>query len=211
MSSTDIYIARHGETEYNRKGQLQGRGIDKPLNKKGRLQARAIADEVKGISVDAIYSSSLLRSRETAEIIAWTLRMKYDFFPELDEMSFGVLEGKPAAEIQDRLDRLHRSWKEGKVDEALEEGESPSAVLERVTARMDNIIREHKGDNLLFVLHGRLIRILLSHWLGYGLSAMHRIEHTTGALYHIRKREEEFEAVYLKKVDHLEDIEEEYS
>ena len=204
---TEIYIARHGETEYNRKGQLQGRGIDIPLNEKGRLQARAIAEELSDLGIDHIFSSSLLRSMETAEIIAWTLRMRYDSFPELDEMSFGELEGRPAGEVGDRLERMHQTWKEGNVEAALEGGESPAEVLERVTGRVNKIVDQYEGDTLLFVLHGRLIRILLSHMLGYGLPEMHRIEHSTGALYHLRKNEKGYEPVYLTKTDHLEGIE----
>ncbi len=206
MSVTDIYIARHGETEYNRQGKMQGRGIDIPLNRTGRLQARAISEVLQDKSLDYIFSSSLMRSVETAEIIAWTLRMKYRSYPELDEMDFGRFEGKPSNEIEKDLDKVHQTWQNGDTDYVIEGGESPSMVLDRVMSRMDNILEEHAGSTILFILHGRLIRILLSNWLGYPLSDMHRIEHSNGALYHLKKNDDSFEVGYLHKTDHLENI-----
>lgn len=207
MSTTDIYIARHGETEYNRRGRLQGRGIDIPLNKTGRLQAKAIADALKDAAIDHIISSSLMRAMETAEIIAWSLRMQYNSYPELDEMNFGRFEGRSTTEIEQELDHIHQTWREGNTEMAMEEGESPAGVLKRVLPRLHSVLEKHRDTTILFVLHGRLIRILLSELLGYGLSEMHRIEHSNGALYHLKETEGNFEAVYLHKTDHLEGIE----
>jgi len=206
LSTTEIYVARHGETEYNRQGKMQGRGIDVPLNKTGRLQARAISEVMQNKSLDHIFSSSLMRSMETAEIIAWSLRMKYQSFPELDEMNFGRFEGKPSREIEEDLRGVHQMWKSGQTDFIIEGGESPEMVLERVLSRTDSILRENVGSTMLFVLHGRLIRILMSNWLEYPLSDMHRIKHSNGALYHVRMNDEKFDACYLNKTDHLEGI-----
>jgi len=207
LSVTDIYIARHGETKYNREGKMQGRGIDVPLNETGRLQARAISEELKDVSIDHIFSSSLMRSMETAEIIAWTLRMKYHSYPELDEMNFGKFEGRASKEIEKELEEVHRTWKNGNTDYAIDGGgESPGMVLERVMTRTNDILNRHAGSTILIILHGRLIRILLSNWLGYPLSEMHRIEHSNGALYYLKKNENSFNEVYLHKTDHLEEI-----
>jgi len=202
-SVTNIFVARHGETEYNRTGRMQGRGIDMPLNETGRLQARAISDYLKDKSIDYIFSSSLMRSMETAEIIAWSMRMKYTAFPELDEMDFGKFEGKPSEKITEELEQVHKTWQQGDTDFVIEGGESPQMVQSRVVPRANAILREHEGSTLLFVLHGRLIRILLTSWLGRDLSQMHRIKHSNGALYHLRKNADSFEVGYLNKLDHL--------
>lgn len=206
MSVTNIFIGRHGETEYNRQGKMQGRGIDIPLNKTGRLQARAIADTLHNEHIDHIFSSSLVRSMETAEIIAWTLRMSYRSYAELDEMDFGNLEGLTAGNITNELNRLHETWKDGNTDFAVDGGESPEMVLERVLSRLQIILEEHQGSTMLFILHGRLIRILLSDWLGYGLAEMHRIEHSNGALYHLQLNGETIKQGYLNRTDHLKNI-----
>lgn len=203
MGLTNIYLARHGETEYNRNDQLQGRGIDASLNETGIQQARAIAHHLQEISLHGVYSSSLKRSKETASIIAETFNLRVISHKDLDEINFGVFEGQPASEIRDEIEYLHQKWKSGDVDYACKNGESPRTVLKRAGNRIETIIRNHQNTNLLFVLHGRLLRILLSNWLQYGLSNMHRIPHSNGALYHVRWDGELFEPVYLNKTEHL--------
>lgn len=203
MGLTNIYLARHGETEYNRKNHIQGRGIDAPLNDTGTRQARAIAHYLNDISFHRIVSSNLKRSQQTARVIANSFGLVVESHPELDEMNFGVLEGRPISEIKTQLQDLHTRWKSGEIDYAIEQGESPKLVLERAQNRADQIIRKNKSTNLLFVLHGRLLRILLSDWLNYGLANMHQIPHSNGALYHLQWNGTGFEDVYLNKTDHL--------
>lgn len=203
---TNIYLARHGETEYNRCNQIQGRGIDASLNETGRLQARAIANQLKNVDIQKIYSSSLKRSKETAEIVAKTYKLDFHSHADLDEMNFGIFEGRPISEIEAELEELHNTWKSGNVDYASENGESPNTVLKRAAGKIEEIIQQNGYSNLLFILHGRLIRILLSHWLEYGLSSMHRVDHSNGALYHIQWDGQEFNPVYLHNTEHLKAI-----
>ncbi|MCW9708858.1 histidine phosphatase family protein [Fodinibius salsisoli] len=200
---TNLYLARHGETEYNRRSQMQGRGIDAPLNETGREQAKAIATHAKSLDLHHIYSSSLKRSRQTAEFVGQDCGLDVQSYSELDEMDFGEFEGKRASEIKTELQTLHTNWKSGNVTFAASGGESPQMVLDRAATKAEQIMAEHHTSNLLFVLHGRLIRILLSHWLGLGLSAMHHIEHSNGALYHLRWDGEHYNSVYLHNTDHL--------
>lgn len=203
MSLTNIYLARHGETEYNRRNQMQGRGIDASLNEMGRRQAQAIAEYLKERELHHIYCSSLKRSRETAEFVGKTCCLSVEAHRELDEMNFGVLEGRPITEIEPELNELQQHWQSGNIDFAPQKAESPRMVLDRAATRAEQIISERQKRNVLFVLHGRLIRILLSHWLRYGLSSMHRIGHSNGALYHLQWDGERFESVYLNNTDHL--------
>ncbi|MFH5831560.1 histidine phosphatase family protein [Halalkalibaculum sp. DA3122] len=204
MSETNLFIVRHGETEYNRLGRMQGRGIDKSLNKTGRRQAEATASYLEEFGIDLAVSSSLKRSIQTAQVAANRFQVELVSYRELDEINFGIFEGKFSDEIQDDLEAVHRRWRNGEVDLAIEGGESPSQALSRVRGRMDSIIEEHAGKNILTVLHGRLIRILLSSWLGYGLERMHEIKHSNGSLNHLRWNGESFEIVCLDKTNHLE-------
>ncbi|NIT57563.1 MAG: histidine phosphatase family protein, partial [Aliifodinibius sp.] len=89
MGVTNIYLARHGETEYNRCDQIQGRGIDASLNDTGIRQARAIAHHLQDASIHQIISSSLKRSRQTAETVAKIHRLNVLSYRDLDEMDFG--------------------------------------------------------------------------------------------------------------------------
>jgi len=200
---TNIYLARHGETEYNRCNQIQGRGIDASLNDTGIQQAQAIARHLQDISIQQIFSSSLKRSRQTAETIAKQQRLDILAYRDLDEMDFGILEGKPISEIKSELKHLHERWKSGDVHFAFDQGESPNAVFKRANNRARMILEEHQQKNLMFVLHGRLLRILLSEWLGYGLSKMHEIPHSNGALYHLQWNGSGFRSLYINKTDHL--------
>lgn len=203
MSITNIYLARHGETEFNRSNQIQGRGIDASLNDTGMQQAKAIADHLHNVDLHRVFSSSLKRSMETATVVAQSFGLEVESHADLDEMNFGIFEGRPIEEIEHELEKLHETWRSGKVDHASENGESPTAVLKRAGSRAEAIIREHRNTNLLFVLHGRLLRILLSDWLQYGLADMHRVPHSNGALYHLRWDGEVFEPVYLHRTEHL--------
>ena len=207
MQTTNIYIARHGETEYNRTRRMQGRGINKSLNDTGRKQAKAIGRALGNKEINHIFSSSLKRSLETAEIIAEQLQINFESYKELDEMDFGIIEGQQINEVRDNLEQLNHTWKSGNTAFAIEQGESPDGVLERVLLRTDALLEKHCGQHILFVLHGRLIRILLAHWLEYGLSQMHRIKHQNGSLYHLQLREEQkMEVIYLNKTEHLEEV-----
>lgn len=125
MSVTNIYLARHGQTEFNRNNQIQGRGIDASLNGTGRRQAESIAGKMKETRLHRIFCSSLKRSRETAEIIAKEHDIELEAFSDLDEMNFGELEGQPISENEKDLERLHQRWKSGDVDHATKNGESP--------------------------------------------------------------------------------------
>lgn len=203
MGNTEIYIARHGETEYNRLNKIQGRGVDISLNEKGRLQAESIAGELRDVGLDTIFCSSLLRTRETAGIIAGTRGMDPRAYAELDEMNFGITEGRHSGEIGEYLDQAHRKWREGDVEYSIPGGESPTEVLRRAGTKADELLKEWEGGTMLFILHGRLIRILIAHWLGYGLEGMHKVEHRNGALYHLRWDGQHFEPVYLNKTSHL--------
>lgn len=182
---------------------MQGRGIDAPLNGMGRQQARAMAEHLKEQDLHYIYCSSLKRSRETAEFIGNTCSLNVQAHRDLDEMNFGVLEGRTITEIEPELQELQQNWKAGNVEFALEKAESPQMVLDRAATRAEQIISERHERNLLFVLHGRLIRILLSHWLRFGLSSMHQIGHSNGALYHLQWDGKRFEKIYLNSTDHL--------
>ncbi|WP_440999092.1 histidine phosphatase family protein [Fodinibius sp. SL11] len=206
MGITNIYLARHGETEYNRCNQIQGRGIDASLNDTGIKQAQAIAQHLQDVSIQRIFSSSLKRSQQTAEAVAKKYQLEVNTYQDLDEMDFGILEGKPISEIKPELKHLHERWKSGDVDFASAGGESPTVVFKRADNRARLILEENQKKNLLFVLHGRLLRILLSEWLGYGLKNMHEIPHSNGALYHLRWNSTGFESLYINKTDHLTDL-----
>ena len=94
---TTLLLVRHGETDWNAEGRLQGH-TDTPLNDYGRRQARTLADELAGEPIDAVYSSDLARARETAEIVGGRLGLTVVVDPGLREKNWGSWEGLTPAE-----------------------------------------------------------------------------------------------------------------
>lgn len=198
-----LFLIRHGETDYNRNHQMQGRGIDAPLNSTGFQQAEAVADYLENYQVDQVVSSSMLRARQTANTIAELQGGDRISHGDLDEMNFGEFEGKYFHDIADQIEAVHIKWANGDTSYRIPEGESPDEVYERAGTRAMHYLHAFTGDTIAFVIHGRVIRILLSVWSGLGLKNMHRIEHANGAINQLTWNSVGFEVVYLNKVDHL--------
>jgi len=204
MKPKNIFIARHGETDYNKNKLLQGRGINAPLNSNGLKQAEMLGDYLSSYPLDCIISSSLQRSFQTAEYLAGRLKVEIQRKEELDEMDFGNFEGLFYSEVNHELLFFQNEWAEGKTDLKLPEGESPLDVYKRVSACMESIIWNNRHTYYAFILHGRLIRIILSEWLGHGLKNMQKINHSNGSVNKLIMRGEKPICVdYLNKTDHL--------
>lgn len=198
-----LLVARHGETEYNRNGLLQGRGIDAPLNETGRLQAAKLAGYFEPYSTDLVISSSMKRAVETAEPISLQKNLTLSSDKRLDEMDFGNMEGSKMVDINGDLNRLHEAWKNGETGLKIPGGESPEEVLERAESAIRPLLNNQTDGSIIMILHGRLIRILLSVWLGLGLKNMHKIEHQNAAVNELVFDGSRFESVYLNRTDHL--------
>ena len=203
MSKTRLFIARHGETEFNRKGMLQGRGINAPLNETGKLQAKQLSGYLMNYESDFLASSSLTRAEQTAGYYSSDAGLSLTKNSDLDEMDFGDFEGAPFLDVMDEIKRLDTAWRSGEVDVKVPGGESPLEVFTRADEAVKNYLASHEGETLVLIVHGRLIRILFSEWLGYGLQNMHMIEHTNGAVNQIVYENGNFEPVYLNKTEHL--------
>jgi broad specificity phosphatase PhoE len=210
MAFKDLYIIRHGQTDYNLRNRIQGRGIDAPLNGTGIMQADAAAQVIRGIAPGAIRSSSLLRARQTAVQIAKACGKDPDHdiesHRELDEMDFGVLEGISATGNDPRLASLLDQWRMGRGDAAADGGESPLQVFERAHPKVVEIMSAADRSPVTLVLHGRLIRILLSQWLGLGYQGMKDIHHHNAGIHYMRWHDgnaRHIELVYMNRTDHL--------
>lgn len=147
-----LYIARHGETDWNLEHRLQG-STDRPLNETGRRQAVELADALKGIRLDAIYSSTLSRSRDTARTVAGNT-MTVKSLDGLRERNYGHYQGgsDTAPEYLRRLD----DW-----TDRLDDGESLNQLLARSRDSLAQIRREHPTGNVLIVAHRITNQMLL--------------------------------------------------
>ena len=152
---TTLLLVRHGETDWNADGRLQGH-TDRPLSDFGRRQARQLAEELAEEKLDAIYASDLSRARETAEIVA--ARLGADVLPvrDLREIDVGEWEGLTWPEIEARYPEGARSWRERGY--GWESGESYEQLGERVVAALTQIAADHPEERVLVVGHGGTIR-----------------------------------------------------
>lgn len=184
MSTKTIYLIRHGETEFNRMGIVQGSGVDSDLNELGLSQARAFFDAYQHVPFHKIYTSKLRRTVQSVQNFI-DLGIAYESFEGLNEICWGEKEGKAPNYQEDEfyLDVLAR-WKKGETNiPAAKGGESPDEVVARQKIAFEQILSRPEEEVILVAMHGRAIRILLPHLLGLPLSTMDDFEHTNLCLY----------------------------
>lgn len=155
-----IYIARHGQTQWNVKGKIQGH-TDSPLTKEGISQARNLANELKNIKFDAAYSSDLLRAKKTAQIVALEHELIVKTKKALRERNFGSLEGQGKNGLA-ILEELRKQ----KIPYETRNIESDEKMIERVILLLRELAVAYPGKTVLVVSHGGILRTLLVH-LGF--------------------------------------------
>lgn len=168
----NIYIIRHGQTEYNKKLIVQGQKIDADLNETGRKQAEDFYQKYKNVPFDRIYTSELKRTHQS---VAPFLKkgIKHTILSDLNEMNWGVFEGKPlVGEIYRQVSEIIVRWKNGDYNVKAGEGESPIEALQRMKSAFNTIFNENDDENILVCMHGRVLRILMCHFTGKQLRNM---------------------------------------
>ncbi len=179
----EIYLIRHGETEFNRLGIIQGSGVNSDLNEKGRAQALAFYEYYKHIPFKKIYTSALIRTHQTVEHFL-NEGIPYEALAELNEISWGSKEGRTPNPADDEYyKKLLESWRNGETHLPAEDGESPEQVVVRQKAALEKILGREDESLILIAMHGRAMRILLAHISELPLSEMDRFEHQNVCLY----------------------------
>jgi len=158
MAPTTILLVRHGETDWNAEGRIQGQ-TNSSLNERGREQARTLAEQLAGEQIDAVYSSDLDRARETAEILALRLDLPVVLDPALRERNFGSWEGRTVAELEELWPGAWERWRDG--NEAEGDVEDHLALAERIRGAISRLAAAHPGGRILVVAHGGAMRVIL--------------------------------------------------
>ena len=151
--STGIILIRHGETDWNDLGRIQGH-LPVPLNARGMAQAEALASRLQNDSVAAIYSSDLLRARQTAEAIARISGQEIRLDKRLREWDLGMLSGMFRTDAERDHPNIARIYRDYLVDEMIPGGESIRQRYERITAAVSDIARRHPAQSVAVVSHG---------------------------------------------------------
>jgi broad specificity phosphatase PhoE len=196
-----VFLVRHGETDYNAKGILQGYS-PVPLSARGRQQAALVAERLASVRPRVLYSSDITRAHETAAIIGQRLGLPIQPCEGLREWHVGAWTGKSAAAYLTHLEALHVH----PVTYVPEGGESQLQTQERVVTQMHAFLRQHEGDTILCVSHGKAIDLLARHILGLDVMQppAYRIANTSVSIFSFQ--DGAWEVVTLNEMRHLETL-----
>ena len=161
--TTKLCVTRHGETDWNITGILQG-WTDVPLNDTGRQQARDLAERLADCGFTLVCTSPLRRSAETAEIIAAAWGLAPPTVSEgLKERHFGRFQGMPKSELLVSHPGLHQEIVRRNPACPFEEGESVGHFADRVIAALEEIAHTHVGTRVLIITHGWVMDVITRH------------------------------------------------
>ncbi len=157
-----FYMIRHGETDWNIKGLVQGCKYDIPLNENGIEQAKCSAKAFKDKNISKIYTSPMLRTKKTSEIIKQELDVPVLYSPLLVETNYGVLHGQNMEEVvkSGKYQYIFDRADAGDNDVCFPEGESRNVVTNRFLDFLKSIDVIEKDENILIVSHGGVIRTI---------------------------------------------------
>ncbi|RKQ32939.1 histidine phosphatase family protein [Oceanobacillus halophilus] len=147
---TTICFIRHGETDWNSVGRLQGRA-DIPLNHNGRKQANLCGSFLKNTEYDLLITSPLKRAKETADIINSHLNLPFIVMDNFIERSFGDAEGMTYEERRNKYPETH-----------IPNQEEQSIFLERIMKALEEVNQAYPNKRILLISHGAVINAILS-------------------------------------------------
>jgi broad specificity phosphatase PhoE len=156
---TEILLARHGETDWNRESRFQGHA-DPPLNDGGREQAVELAEALAEVELAAVYSSPLRRAFETAEVVAARHGLPALPVEGLREVDVGSWQGLTRDDVERRCPEQFKRWLD--YGQGWDDGETYDAMGERVLAVLEELAARHDGLRILAVTHGGPIRAALA-------------------------------------------------
>ena len=197
-----IYIIRHGETDYNKQGIIQGRGVDSSLNQLGRQQALQFYRAYHHIGFNRIYTSELKRTHQSVDAFL-KVGYKHQILSELNEIGWGIFEGlKGDSESKRVYQSIVNDWSSGLLDRCVEGGESPNSVFKRQKSGLQKILSTN-DSSILICMHGRALKIFLCLLTDTPLSEMDRFYHQNLTLYQLEYDGKQFEVIKENCSKHL--------
>lgn len=154
-----MLLARHCESDWNREGRWQGHA-DRPLTPLGRRQAESLARRLSSVPLEAVYSSDLLRARDTAAAVARAHGLAVLVHADLREVDVGSWSGLTSEEVRTRDPAGIARWERGLT--GWHDGETHASMSDRVLRRVEQIGALHSGATVLVVAHGGPIRAILT-------------------------------------------------
>ncbi len=200
-----IFIIRHGETDFNKQGIVQGSGVDSSLNETGRRQAAAFHQAYQSEDFDLVITSALKRTRETAKpFIDAGLPWIQD--PNINEICWGVHEGRTATlEMKGAYIEMKDQWIAGNLDARLEGGESARELARRLGHFIESL-KVRPEEKILVCSHGRAMRCLVSLMKKVDMAEMENVKHTNTGLFLANFDGNSFQFKLENDTTHLENI-----
>ncbi|MDD3819695.1 MAG: histidine phosphatase family protein, partial [Actinomycetota bacterium] len=168
-----LLLIRHGETEYNLNKRYCGFS-NPPLNAYGISQVKILAKKIRSYEVSVVYSSDLLRAKQTAQLLFPDHQIKVT--PDFREYNFGIFEGLTYSEIMKSYPLLYQNWVNDPLNIRIPEGEGPGEFKKRVFDALYSVISLNKDKTVALVAHSGPIKLILCKMLGYGFEKFYELE-----------------------------------
>lgn len=203
MTGRLFYIIRHGETDYNKLGIVQGSGVDMPLNERGEKQARMFYDYYRNIHFKRIYTSALIRTQQSV-LPFIEAGVPYQPNAALNEICWGVFEGKPQSkEEREEYHRVVQSWNNGDYQAKIRAGESAEELQARQRPFINYLLHGSNEECVLIAMHGRAMKSFLCTLLNLPLSEMEQFSHSNLCLYVVEYDGKECRLLRSNDITHL--------
>ena len=170
-------------------GRIQGRS-DPGLSPEGCAQSRALLEQLEGRAISTIYTSTLKRSILTAQPIANHLGLPLQEQPELDEIAFGILEGKQFLDSDGEVRREWERFKENRFTYRIPGGENYTDVMNRIRPFAETMLQNHRGEEILIVGHRVVNQMLIGLLMDCPPEAMLAMQQSNGCFYLVQKNGE---------------------
>lgn len=184
-----IFLVRHGQTAWNRANAYIG-STDLPITSNGREEAALVANRLEEQDIAAIYASSLLRARQTAEVIAERFNLPIRTVHELREVNYGEWEGIPESEVGDRYPDIFPRWRANPMDVRIPAGETFAELRDRAFPAFMGIVESHRDENIAIAAHKSTNRVILCCVLEMDVSRYRQIGQVNSAINVLNLRED---------------------
>jgi broad specificity phosphatase PhoE len=203
LSKKKIYLVRHGQTDYNLKGIVQGSGVNTDINQTGINQSNAFYEKYKEIPFNKIYTSLLKRSVQSVQKFIDS-GIPHEACEGLNEISWGNMDGKiVTSDDESFYFKIIAEWNKGNVEEKMMGGESPLDVQKRIKSALEIILSREDEKTILICMHGRAMRIFLATILNYELKCMDQFQHHNMCLYELSFTGSMFTIDKFNDLEHL--------
>jgi len=202
---TRVILVRHGETEWNRVERFRGR-IDVELNETGHDQAQAVAERLRGRTIDAVYSSPLKRALHTAQPIAEVSGHKVQRLQGMIDVDYGDWAGRSPQEVADEYPDVYQTWVQASHLVEFPGGESLEQVKDRAWAALEEVCLRYPDHTAVVVSHVVVNRVLVCAALGLVNSCFWKIAQDNAAISVLECQQGEYRLLLLNDTCHLEGL-----